>query len=124
VSAHEWTAPDGQRADQPIHVTPIGDLREHPLDVLCPCMPRTLPHYGTDWLCLDGSTTPERTVVVHNSYDGRETGEVCRKALDLLGAAIAHHGHEWTPTERDAYYHAIHILNMHWPAKDAGARAT
>jgi hypothetical protein len=120
VSAQGWLGPDGQRADQPIHVTPIGDLREHPLDVLCPCMPRTLLHYKPEW----GAAAPEKVVVVHNSYDGRETGEVCRKALDLLGTALADHGHEWTIEERDAYDHAIHILNMHWPAKDAEARAT
>lgn len=84
------------------HVTPSNDLREHVVapDGLCPCLPRVF--------C---------GVVVHNAYDGRETGEVCRRALDLLGVSLAAHGHEWDETERDAYEHAIAILEMHWPAK-------
>lgn len=87
----------------PNHVFPNNDLRDHVTDGdPCPCMPRTLE---------DGE------LIVHNSYDRRETGEVCRKALDLLGAALADHGHTWTPEQRDAYDHALLILNMHWPEK-------
>lgn len=83
------------------HVSPINDTREHVLNGdPCPCMPRQLPG-----------------CVVHNSYDGRETGEVCRKAIDTLGSALADHGHTWTDEERDAYEHAIAILDMHWPAR-------
>lgn len=79
---------------------PVGDLREHITNGdPCPCMPRTLPG-----------------VVVHNSYDGREVGTVCRKALDVMGAAMANCGHNWTAVERDAYEHAMAVLAVHWPA--------
>jgi len=98
-----WTTPEGQSADRPIHVAPIKDIFDHVTNGdPCPCLPRV-----TD----DG-------VVVHNSYDGRETGEACRKAIDLLGKALAGHGHTWTDEERDAYEHAIAILDMHWPTED------
>lgn len=84
------------------HVVPNNDLREHVVEAggLCPCIPRV----------VDG-------VVVHNSYDAREIGEVCRKALDLLGCALADHGHDWGDGERRDYEHAIQLLDMHWPAK-------
>lgn len=84
------------------HVVPSNDLREHVVepDGLCPCMPREVGG-----------------IIVHNAYDRRETGEVCRLALDLLGRALADHGHTWTPQEREAFEHAQHILAIHWPAK-------
>ena len=84
------------------HVTPMNDLRDHVVeqDGLCPCLPRV----------VDG-------VVMHNSYDRREVGEVCRRALDLLGVALADHDHDWGPGEREAYDHAIAVLDIHWPAK-------
>lgn len=83
------------------HVVPIDDLREHVTDGdPCPCVPRST-----------------RGVVVHNSYDGRETGEVCRVALKRLGLALMDHGHHWTFEERDDFEHALQILDMHWPAK-------
>lgn len=84
----------------PVQVVPENDLREHCQDPngLCPCMPRV----------LDGR-------VIHNAYDARETGEVCRRALDALAKALPD-GHQWTDEERDHYDHAIHVLNMHWPA--------
>lgn len=89
------------------HVTPNNDLREHVLDPdgACPCLPRR----GPDW-----EGTPRW---VHNSYDRREVGEVCRLALDRLGVELANREHEWTPEQRDAYEHAVHLLDMHWPAK-------
>lgn len=84
------------------HVEPRNDKREHITNGdPCPCLPRV----------VDG-------VVVHNSYDGRETGEVCRKALDMLAVAMADRFHTWSAAERDAYDHALAILNMHWPAKE------
>lgn len=67
----------------------------------CPCLPRVL----------------EDTCFVHNSYDRRETGEVGRHALAVLGVALANHGHTWTDVEREAFEHASLILDMHWPAK-------
>ena len=82
------------------HVLPINDLRGHVEEgVLCPCMPRVRE---------DGE------LVIHNSYDGREIGEVCAKALDMLGCALADHGHTWSPELRDAYEHAIDVLAMHY----------
>lgn len=85
------------------HVTPIGDLRRHAADgIFCPCMP--LERYG---------------VVVHNSYDGREVGEVCRHAIDVLGLALANHGHQWTVEECNAFESAMHVLEMHWPERKA-----
>tara|TARA_R110002096_G_C14661938_1_gene728469 strand:- start:61498 stop:61785 length:288 start_codon:yes stop_codon:yes gene_type:complete len=86
-----------------IHVTPQGDTTEHVQEgVFCPCMPMVVDE-----------------VVRHNSYDGRETGEVCRLALDQLGMALADEGHEWTDQERDSFEHAVQVLDMHWPAKDS-----
>lgn len=90
------------------HVHPSNDVREHVTDsVLCPCMPRVLE---------DGD------LVVHNSYDGREIGEVCAKALDLLGKALADHDHEWSGEEREAYEHALLVLGMHFDLPEPGAR--
>ena len=83
------------------HILPTMDERAHVEDVMCPCMPKV----------VDG-------LVRHNSYDGREVGHTCRHALDLLGRALADEGHEWAEEERDAYEHAIELLNMHWPPTD------
>lgn len=85
------------------HVYPINDIRAHDTTTaLCPCMPELLE---------DGA------VVRHNSYDGREVGDVCREALDLLGRALVEHKHVWNGEERAAYDHAIALLSMHWPEK-------
>ena len=90
-----------------MHVTPEGDIREHVTEGdLCPCLPRIRLEEGA-------------RLVVHNSYDGREIGEVCRAALGALGGALADYGHTWTPEERDAYEHAIHVLDMHYAAPEA-----
>lgn len=79
-----------------VHVSPIGDEREHCTDgEPCPCLPME----------RDG-------VVRHNAYDAREVGEVCRRALDMLGVQKPP---PWTNDERDAYEHAIQLLDMHWP---------
>lgn len=88
-----------------IHVTPNNDIREHDTSSgeLCPCMPMTKG---------DGS------VVVHMSYDGREIGEVCRKALDGMGKALADYDYTWPEEQRWDYEHAIHLLNMHYPPKE------
>lgn len=84
------------------HVHPIGDIREHVTNGdPCPCLPRT----------VEG-------VVIHNSYDGRETGEVCRLAFAMLRATLAAAGGKLGPLGREAYEHAITVLDMHWPAKD------
>jgi len=97
----QWTTPEGQHAGLPIHVAPVNDIFDHVTDGdPCPCLPR---------LCGN--------VLVHNSYDGRETGEACRKAIDLMGKALADHHHTWTDEERDAYEHAIAVLNTHWPTE-------
>lgn len=79
------------------HVIPENDISEHPSDSLCPCMPRVFAG-----------------VAVHNSYDGREIGEVCSHALDLLGSALTAHGHLWTAEQRCEYEHAMHVLAMHF----------
>lgn len=87
----------------PLHTFPKNDVREHVTDSsLCPCLPRVL---------LDGM------LVVHNSYDGRETGEVCRRAIDMLAEALTSYGHTWTAAQREAYEHAVLILEMHWPER-------
>jgi len=84
-----------------IHTEPVNDLRAHITNGdPCPCLPRL----------VDGCT-------VHNSYDGRETGEVCRKAIDMLCLAIAVHGHKLSGADLRAVHHARLILDMHWPAK-------
>jgi hypothetical protein len=101
VGNREWSGPDGQPANRPFHVVPLNDLREHPSDIMCPCLP----------VQVGG-------VIRHNSYDGREVGEVCLLALDLLGLALAQHNHTWTEREREAYDHAVLILKMHWDVKD------
>lgn len=81
------------------HVVPVNDLRDHIVNGdPCPCLPRQLPG-----------------VVMHFSYDARETGEVCRRALDLLATALTSRGHTWAAPEREAYEHAIRVLDMHWP---------
>lgn len=113
----DWSGPDGQPADRPIHVVPNNDLREHDLDHagLCPCMPMLVPPVPA---VVDGVLCqPDNSQAIwrHNSYDGREVGEVCRTALDALGSALADHSHEWSAEQRQAYEHAIHLLDMHWP---------
>lgn len=55
-------APDGE-----IHVTPIGDLTDHPRDTGCACGPTTEPVPRTD-----GTTGWMHT---HHSLDGRERHE-------------------------------------------------
>jgi hypothetical protein len=90
------------------HVEPLGDEREHVTSgELCPCMPMVLEQEGGG------------RVIRHNSYDGREIGEVCAKALYLLGVALANHSHTWTPEERDAFEHAEAVLRMHYDLPDA-----
>lgn len=98
-----WTGPDGQPADRPIHTVPLGDIRDHVMDGLfCPCMPRLAqPSSGG--------------IIVHNSYDRREVGEVCRNALEHLTAALANMDVEWTPAMVDAYDRAVYLLDLHWP---------
>lgn len=84
-----------------VHVIPVNDIRDHVEDgIYCPCMPRE-----------DGQ------VITHNSYDGREIGEVCRRALDTLGSALAEHNHQWSDELRSAYEHAIAVLDMHYPVE-------
>ncbi len=87
-----------------LHVEPSNDLREHITNgEPCPCIPRTY-----------------KGMIVHNSYDGREVGEICVKALKLLGVALAGHNHIWTDDEREYFEHAMQILEMHWakPGRD------
>lgn len=93
----DWIRESGGSA--PVHVYPVRDDREHITNGdPCPCLPRTVDD-----------------VVVHNSYDAREVGEVCRKALDMLG--VDREG-EWSPELRDAYEHAVAVLDMHWPTSN------
>lgn len=94
------------------HVVPVNDLREHVTNGdPCPCMPRTIHAVIEE----TGQSAP--AAIVHNSYDRREVGEVCRHALAMLGVALADHEHTWTPAERSSFEHASHVLDMHWPAK-------
>lgn len=101
----QWVNESG--GGRPVHVYPVNDTREHVLDDagLCPCLPTVLHVEGDDDLIL------------HNAYDAREVGEVCRRALDGLAQALADHGHVWSDVERTDYEHAILLLEMHWPDK-------
>ena len=89
---------------QDLHAYPENDQRAHVTDdgVFCPCMPDTEE-------LEDGSV-----MVRHYSYDGREVGEACQRALDLLGLALTNHNHQWTDEERDAYTHASNVLQRHY----------
>ncbi len=113
-----WTGPEGQPADRPIHTVPVGDIRDHVMDGLfCPCMPRLVhakPILDDDGVSIETDMASE--VIVHNSYDKREVGEVCRKALDLLYEAL---GPTHTASNElfQAWEHAMHLLDMHWPKK-------
>jgi hypothetical protein len=81
------------------HVSPNRDVREHVLNGdPCPCMPRVV-----------GGVT------IHNSYDGREVGEVIAALIARLGDALAEHSHEWTDEQREAVEHAESVLALHWP---------
>ncbi len=81
------------------HVSPNDDLREHVTNGdPCPCMPRIV-----------------NGVTVHNSYDGRECGEVMLALVHMLGDALCDHAHNWTDEERDAVEHAEAIVALHWP---------
>lgn len=37
-------------------------------------------------------------------------GDACKTALDMLGVALADHGHNWTDEQRSAYETAIKML--------------
>jgi hypothetical protein len=81
-----------------IHVEPSNDLRQHVWNGdPCPCMPRE----------VDG-------VVIHNSYDGREVGEVIMRLIGVF-ADVVGNDHEWTNTQRQAVEHAESIVALHWP---------
>lgn len=96
---------------------PVGDIRDHVMDGLfCPCMPRLVKAHAT--IDEDGvqiEPDPSSGVIVHNSYDRREVGEVCGNALEHMTAALANMDVEWTPEMVDAYDHAIYLLGLHWP---------
>lgn len=81
------------------HVYPENDTHEHVTDGSpCPCLAQE-----------------DRGVVVHNSYDGREVGEVVLRALDMLRCSLSEHGHTWTDAERRYYERAVALCHMHWP---------
>lgn len=109
-----WSTPEGQPAGQPIHVYPLGDKREHVLDGLwCPCMPKLVP---PDPQLIDGELCqPDHSAAVirHNSYDGRELGEVVMNALDSMATALIDHDHTWAPSLLDAYDHAVDLVKLH-----------
>lgn len=110
----DWSTPEGQPADRPIHVYPLNDLREHVLDGMwCPCMPRLVP---ADAELIDGELCQpdnSHTIIRHNSYDGREMREVLLRTLDSMGVALADHGHTWSPSLRADYEQSIDLLNLH-----------
>jgi len=85
-----------------IHVCPENDLREHIVkdDLMCPCMPMI-------WTDEDGNDR-----AVHNSYDGREVGDVMLDVIEALGRRVRG---EWPPVLRSKYDHAKHLILMHWP---------
>jgi hypothetical protein len=58
------TTPRGDRNSGDVHVTPIGDLREHELSLACWCAPLLKK--------VDGATA---FLVVHHAMDGRELVE-------------------------------------------------
>lgn len=109
----DWSTPDGQDNSKPIHVYPLFDKREHILDDLwCPCMPKLVP---PDPELIDGELCqPDNSAAVirHNSYDGREIGEVVMRALDAMAAALTEHDHTWAPSLRDAYEHAVDLVKL------------
>ena len=83
------------------HVVPLNDTFEHDADGgPCPCVP---------------SYQDDAKVVVHNSFDGREVPEVVRRALDTLALALVGHDHQWGTPEREAYEHAIALMDFHHP---------
>jgi len=84
-----------------IHVTPVNDIHEHIVDDegWCPCLPRLWVSDGEDRM-------------VHNSYDGREVGDVMLAALDALSVQVQG---EWAPSLRTKYEHALHLIRFHWP---------
>lgn len=84
----------------PIHVVPENDTHQHETSTLCSCMPLT---------------RDEGRVVIHNSFDRREVGEVLKLALDTLGIALTNLGHVWSAMERELFDHAQHLLVIHWP---------
>lgn len=85
------------------HVVPMNDIREHISNGdPCPCLPR---------VSTGGAA-------IHNSYDGREVGEVCLRALDALGLALVGHNHVWSDREREAYEHATDLLNANFDVPD------
>jgi len=90
-------------SNEETHVVHLDDLHDHVTSdgVFCPCLPRR------------DEANP--SVVVHNSYDGREIGEVCRRALLALGSALLDHRHRWTKTELGAFEHAFELLDTHYP---------
>lgn len=102
----EWKWPDEERWE----VHPINDLRCHILGGdPCPCMPRDYRAYGV-------------FSRVHNSYDGREIGQVDANAIDRLALALTEHGHIWTDDERRDYEHAIDLISMHYEIVQPGGR--
>lgn len=52
-----------------IHITPVGDLREHLQDTMCECRPVVQMEESGDIICI------------HNSYDGREGLELANEVL-------------------------------------------
>lgn len=94
----DWSTPEGQPANRPVHSYPLEDLHEHVFDGdPCPCMPRE----------VDG-------VVVHNSYDGRECGEVLLKLVRVI-SEIAPDNHTWSDRQKQSVEHAEAIVALHWP---------
>lgn len=58
---------------QAVHVLPVNDLREHSESIACECRPR-VEQYDS------------HSLVIHNSWDGREITEQAVDATEAAGA--------------------------------------
>ena len=82
------------------HIFPLGEEGMHEVDgAPCSCM---------------AQLRESDQLMSHNSFDGREVGEVCRKALDLLAV----HVDTWTSEIRAAVSHAVDVLEFQYPEKE------
>jgi hypothetical protein len=94
-----------------VHVFPERDLREHDTSsgVLCPCLPRLDPE--------------DPNVVLHNSYDAREVGDVMRDALLSLGEALVDLRYPFSKEQYELVRRAFDLLERHWPVHHEQERA-
>lgn len=85
-----------------IHTSPTGEDHDTSAETgrMCSCMPRV----------LEGGE-----LIVHNSFDKREFGEVFRKLVQDYKAAVARGQRAYTAEQRDLFEHAERLLDLHYP---------